>query len=153
MYPSSRCLYVCVFASFCQGGRDCARQTGYLSQKKVLEAPGAVKNTRKHLENVETINQLLNLYDKVLDDIALKVETEPLRVHALLLQFGGVPLFFMKDGGFCLVHTDLTSLGLGWGVECLLFGMTYCTLMVALEFLVDDVHRTGNADLRIGKFA
>ena len=64
-----------------------------------------MKNTRKHLENVETINQMLNLYDKVLDDIALKIETEPLRVHALLLQFGGLPLFLMKDGRFCLVYT------------------------------------------------
>ena len=78
---------------------------GIYRKKEVLETPGAEKNTRKHLENVETINQMLNLYDKVLDDIALKIETEPLRVHALLLQFGGLPLFLLKDGGFCLVHT------------------------------------------------
>ena len=53
---------------------------------------------------------------------------------------------------FC--DTDLTSLGFDWGGECLLFGnLAYCGLMVAFEFLVDDVHCTCDSDLSTHKFA
>ena len=48
---------------------------GIYRKKEVLETPGAVENVRKHSDNVATINQLLNFYDKVLDDIALTIET------------------------------------------------------------------------------
>ena len=49
---------------------------GIYRKKEVLEARGVVENVRKHSDNVATINQLLNFYDKVLDDIALTIETE-----------------------------------------------------------------------------
>ena len=49
---------------------------GIYRKKEVLEAPGAAENLRKNSDNVATINQLLNFYDKVLDDIALTIETE-----------------------------------------------------------------------------
>lgn len=37
---------------------------------------GAVKNLRKTSDNIETINELLNFYDKVLEDIARTIRTE-----------------------------------------------------------------------------
>ena len=49
---------------------------GIYRKKEVLEVPGATENLRKTSDNVETINQLLNLYDKVLDNIVLMLETE-----------------------------------------------------------------------------
>ena len=49
---------------------------GIYRKKEVLEVPGATENLRKNSDNVATINQLLNFYDKVLDDIALTIETE-----------------------------------------------------------------------------
>ena len=49
---------------------------GIYRKKEVLEVPGATENLRKTSDNVATINQLLNFYDKVLDDIALTIETE-----------------------------------------------------------------------------
>ena len=49
---------------------------GIYRKKEVLEAAGATENLRKNSDNVATINQLLNLYDKMLDDIALTIETE-----------------------------------------------------------------------------
>ena len=49
---------------------------GIYRKKEVLEVPGATEDLRKTSDNVETINQLLNLYDKVLDNIVLMLETE-----------------------------------------------------------------------------
>ena len=49
---------------------------GIYRKKEVLETPAATENLRKHSDNVATINQLLNCYDKVLDDIAGTIETE-----------------------------------------------------------------------------
>lgn len=49
---------------------------GVYRKKEVLGERGAVENSRKNSENMETINELLNFYDKVLDDIALRIETE-----------------------------------------------------------------------------
>ena len=37
---------------------------------------GAVENVRKHSNNVATINELLNFYDQVLDDISITIKTE-----------------------------------------------------------------------------
>lgn len=49
---------------------------GIYRKKEVLEVPGATENLRKNSDNVATINQLLNIYDEVLDDITHKIETE-----------------------------------------------------------------------------
>lgn len=46
---------------------------GIYRKKEVLEVPRAAENPRKHLDNVKTINRLLNLCDKVLDAIALTI--------------------------------------------------------------------------------
>ena len=59
-----------------QEGCDCARQTGHLSQKRGARGAGGDRESAKTSDNVETINQLLNLYDKVLDNIVLMLETE-----------------------------------------------------------------------------
>ena len=42
---------------------------GIYRKKEVLEEPGAVKNSRKNSENVETINKLLRISELCLDDL------------------------------------------------------------------------------------
>ena len=42
----------------------------------VPDATTAVENSRKEAENTETINKLLNLYDKLLDTVAVSIEDE-----------------------------------------------------------------------------
>lgn len=48
---------------------------GVYGKKEVPGARGAVENLRKTSDNVETINQLLNFYDEVLDDFARRIRT------------------------------------------------------------------------------
>ena len=43
---------------------------------EVPDAPVAVKNPREESENIETINKMLTIYDKVFDNIALTIEDE-----------------------------------------------------------------------------
>lgn len=49
---------------------------GIYRKKEVLEEAGTAENLRKNSDNVETINLLLNMCDKVLDDFTRKIETE-----------------------------------------------------------------------------
>ena len=43
---------------------------------RLPDAPVAVKNPREESENIETINKMLTIYDKVFDNIALTIEDE-----------------------------------------------------------------------------
>ena len=43
---------------------------------EVPDAPAAVENPREESENIETINKMLTIYDKVFDNIALTIEDE-----------------------------------------------------------------------------
>ncbi|RKU09561.1 hypothetical protein C6502_12770 [Candidatus Poribacteria bacterium] len=47
-----------------------------LTQEGQENVPAVPKNQRGELENTETINTLLNLYDKLLDRVALSIEDE-----------------------------------------------------------------------------
>lgn len=49
---------------------------GVYGKKEVPGARGAVENLRKTSDNVETINELLNFYDEVLEDFARTIRTE-----------------------------------------------------------------------------
>ena len=62
---------------------------GIYRKKEVLEAPGATENLRKNSDNVATINQLLNLYDNVLDNIMLTIETEDWTAVGKRMEGGG----------------------------------------------------------------
>lgn len=42
----------------------------------VLDTPAEVENSRGEAENTETINKMLNLYDKLLDTVAVSIEDE-----------------------------------------------------------------------------
>ncbi len=43
---------------------------------EVQDAPAAPKNSRGESENTETINKMLNLYDKLLDTVSVSIEGE-----------------------------------------------------------------------------
>ena len=49
---------------------------GVYCKNKVPDAPVVVENPREESENIETINKMLTIYDKVLDNIALTIEKE-----------------------------------------------------------------------------
>lgn len=49
---------------------------GFYRLPKLSDAPAAVKNLRGEAENTETINKMLNLYDKLLDAVAVSIEKE-----------------------------------------------------------------------------
>ena len=49
---------------------------GVYCKNKVPDAPVVVENPREESENIETINKMLTIYDKVWDNIALTIEDE-----------------------------------------------------------------------------
>ena len=49
---------------------------GVYCKNKVPDAPVVVENPREESENIETINKMLTIYDKVFDNIALTIEDE-----------------------------------------------------------------------------
>ena len=84
------------------------------------------------------------------DDLVFTMEIEGRAGFVFLAR--DFPYDVFAFGG-CVLRYCFTSLIFRWGDQCLLFGMTYCTLMLAFEFLVDDVHGTCDPDLRIREFA
>jgi hypothetical protein len=50
--------------------------TGEYRLSEVQDAPAATENSRGEAENTETINKMLNLYDKLLDTVADSIEKE-----------------------------------------------------------------------------
>ena len=40
------------------------------------DTPAGTENSRGEIENIETINKMLTIYDKVLDDVGLTIDTE-----------------------------------------------------------------------------
>ena len=50
-------------------------KAGYRSNE-VQDAPAEAENSRGEVENTETINKLLTLYDKLLDTVAVSIEAE-----------------------------------------------------------------------------
>ena len=49
---------------------------GVYCKNKGPDVPVEVENSRSETENIETINKLLNLYDKLLDTVAVSIEDE-----------------------------------------------------------------------------
>ena len=49
---------------------------GVYCKNKVQDVPVVVENPREESENIETINKMLTIYDKVFDNIALTIEDE-----------------------------------------------------------------------------
>ena len=66
---------------------------GIYRKKEVLEEPGAVKNPRKHSDNVKLINLQLNMLDKVIDAFCANFEevwrdeTKLSELNGFILQF------------------------------------------------------------------
>ena len=50
--------------------------TGIYRLNKEQDTPAVVENSRGEAENTETINKMLNLYDKLLDTVAVSIEDE-----------------------------------------------------------------------------
>ncbi len=58
------------------GGNIIQIQPEKFSLPEVQDAPVAVENPREESKNIETINKMLTIYDKVWDNIALTIEDE-----------------------------------------------------------------------------
>ena len=61
-------------------GKTVSRKKGVyalpVSPVEVEDSPAKAENSRGEAENTETINKMLNLYDKLLDTVAVSIETE-----------------------------------------------------------------------------